>query len=86
MAQAAAVAAPTAANTRINPIGAAAANALPADALDPYDVARDNRLAAVLECTDVARPPAPAPLQLPRYEVQGLWLQCVLFDLDARPW
>ena len=42
MAQAAAVAAPTAANTRINPIGAAAANALAADALDPYDVARDN--------------------------------------------
>ena len=48
MAQAAAAAAPTAANTRYNPTGAAAANALATDALDHYDVTRDNLFAAAL--------------------------------------
>ena len=77
-----AAAAPTAANTRVTPISAGAANALAADDLDMYDVSRDNLMAAALKCTAVARPQAPAAHKVPRYELQGLWLSAVLFDLD----
>ena len=63
-------------------MGAAAANALGADDLDMYDVTRDNILAAALKCTGVARPQAPASYKIPKYELQGLWLSAVLFDLD----
>ena len=77
-----AAAAPTAANTRVTPISAGAANALAADDLDMYDVSRDNLMAAALKCTAVARPQAPAAHKVSRYELQGLWLSAVLFDLD----
>ena len=53
---AAAAANPTAARTRVNPLGAAAAGALAADDIDVYEINRDHVLADALKCTQIRRP------------------------------
>ena len=63
-------------------MAAQAANAMAPDGLDVYEVSRDNLFALALDCTAVAKPPAPSAFKIPRYEAMGLWLAGVTFDLS----
>jgi len=62
--------------------GEISANAMAPDGLDVYEVSRDNLFALALDCTMVAKPPAPGAFKIPRYEAMGLWLAGVTFDLN----